>query len=127
MREKKRFFQIFLLPSRRGRRQPVSKTEFFVPNAWLFSIPFKEAFEFSSLHKERNENNLFWAAVGLEVTADSRSDGRMWIKGGGGVSRAEWKLGMVGMVGIDESPIHRHPLSIDLSGWLRRWTVAQVI
>lgn len=80
-----------------------------------FLYPFKEWVGFSSLRKERNENNLFWAAVGLEVTADSCSDGRMWIKGrreGEGVS---CRMEIREWLGIDESPIHRHPLSTFLS------------
>lgn len=90
----------------------------FVPqkkNSRASSIPFKEWDGFSSLRKERNENNLFWAAVGLEVTADSCSDGRMWIKGrreGEGVS---CRMEIREWLGIDESPIHRHPLSTFLS------------
>lgn len=61
-----------------------------------FLYPFKEWVGFSSLRKERNENNLFWAAVGLEVTADSCSDGRMWIKGRRGCLVPNGNSGMVG-------------------------------
>jgi len=51
---------------------------------------------------------------------DSLADGRTWIKG---ASRGEWKSETAG---IDKTAV---PLffSIDLSTWLRQWTVAQVI
>lgn len=57
---------------------------------------------------------------GFEVMVDSLADGRTWIKG---ASRGEWKSETAG---IDKTAV---PLffSIDLSTWLRQWTVAQVI